>query len=253
MSKLTGRKISCAYYDESAKTVTACSQLLKKHLRYLGELELKELSSIGQVTTPPFDLLVVDGRHVPEDHFFDWLKRLTKKMHSPNHIWTPGLVIANLSFKQASKLFDETVYSNWYFDIVRETLKITNLNTLEISKMVNLERAMLLSSRIDGHIVQGHIDGVGEIIDISTDKDNTEIFIRLEEENSKNCIFKGSIAINGISLTIADIKKNIIKIAIIPHTLNNTTLTYVKIGDLVNIETDMLSKYVEKIMSYKNV
>ncbi len=139
------------------------------------------------------------------------------------------------------------------FDIVRETLKITNLNTLEISKMVNLERAMLLSSRIDGHIVQGHIDGVGEIIDISTDKDNTEIFIRLEEENSKNCIFKGSIAINGISLTIADIKKNIIKIAIIPHTLNNTTLTYVKIGDLVNIETDMLSKYVEKIMSYKNV
>lgn len=139
------------------------------------------------------------------------------------------------------------------FDIVRETLKITNLNTLEISTMVNLERAMLLSSRIDGHIVQGHIDGVGEIIDISKVKDNTEIFIRLEEENSKNCIFKGSIAINGISLTIADIKKNIIKIAIIPHTLNNTTLTYVKIGDLVNIETDMLSKYVEKIMSYKNV
>lgn len=139
------------------------------------------------------------------------------------------------------------------FDIVRETLKITNLNTLEISTMVNLERAMLLSSRIDGHIVQGHIDGVGEIIDISKVKDNTEIFIRLEEENSKNCIFKGSIAINGISLTIADIKKNIIKIAIIPHTLNYTTLTYVKIGDLVNIETDMLSKYVEKIMSYKNV
>ena len=139
------------------------------------------------------------------------------------------------------------------FDIVRETLKITNLNTLEISKMVNLERAMLLSSRIDGHIVQGHIDGVGEIIDISTAKDNTEIFIRLDKENSKNCIYKGSIAINGISLTIADIKKNIIKIAIIPHTLNNTTLSYVKIGDLVNIETDMLSKYVEKIMSYKNV
>ena len=139
------------------------------------------------------------------------------------------------------------------FDIVRETLKITNLNTLEISKMVNLERAMLLSSRIDGHIVQGHIDGVGEIIDISTAKDNTEIFIRLNEKNSKNCIYKGSIAINGISLTIADIKKNIIKIAIIPHTLNNTTLNYVKIGDLVNIETDMLSKYVEKIMSYKNV
>ncbi len=139
------------------------------------------------------------------------------------------------------------------FDIVRETLKITNLNTLEISKMVNLERAMLLSSRIDGHIVQGHIDGVGEIIDISTTKDNTEIFIRLNEKNSKNCIYKGSIAINGISLTIANIKKNIIKIAIIPHTLNNTTLNYVKIGDLVNIETDMLSKYVEKIMSYKNV
>ena len=139
------------------------------------------------------------------------------------------------------------------FDIVRETLKITNLNTLETSKMVNLERAMLLSSRIDGHIVQGHIDGVGEIIDISTHKDNTEIFIRLDKKNSKNCIYKGSIAINGISLTIADIKKNIIKIAIIPHTLNNTTLNYVKIGDLVNIETDMLSKYVEKIMSYKNV
>lgn len=139
------------------------------------------------------------------------------------------------------------------FDAVKETLKITNLKFLEKNSQVNLERALMLSDRIDGHIVQGHIESMGEVIDILTDKDQMELFIKIQESQCRYCIKKGSIAINGISLTISDINKNILKFCIIPHTLKNTTLSTINKGDYVNIETDMLSKYVERIIEYNNV
>ena len=137
---------------------------------------------------------------------------------------------------------------DFVFDVVKETLNVTNLKFLNKDSKVNLERAMLLSSRIDGHIVQGHIETVGEIIDIKIFENQTELYIKIDNKYLKYCVCKGSIAIDGISLTIAEINENIIKIAIIPHTLENTILSASKLGDIVNIETDMLSKYVEKMI-----
>ena len=139
------------------------------------------------------------------------------------------------------------------FDAVKETLEITNLKFLEKNSQVNLERSLMLSDRIDGHIVQGHIESMGNVVDIISSEEQMELFIKIQKREGKYCIKKGSIAINGISLTIADINENVLKFCIIPHTLKNTTLNSMNNGDYVNIETDMLSKYVEKIIEYNDV
>ncbi len=131
-------------------------------------------------------------------------------------------------------------------DISSETFKVTNLNSYKTGDFVNLERAMSANGRFGGHIVSGHIDGLGKFLSVNK---NFELSFELPSEISKYVIKKGSIAINGISLTIAGVEGNKIKLAIIPHTLENTNLKYLKSGDFVNIEVDMLSKYVEKFLS----
>ena len=107
-------------------------------------------------------------------------------------------------------------------DIINETLSKTNLDGLEIGSKVNLERSLQYNQRVGGHLVQGHVDTTGKIIDINTTDEWTEISIELENKFKRYCIYKGSISIDGISLTIANIQKNKIKIALIPHTLENT-------------------------------
>lgn len=134
-------------------------------------------------------------------------------------------------------------------DISLETLKMTTLESLKSGDFVNLERAMSANGRFGGHIVSGHIDGMGKFL--SANKNN-ELKFELPQEISKYVIKKGSIAINGISLTIAEVAGNEITLAIIPHTLENTNLKYLKSGDFVNIEIDMLAKYVEKFLSTVN-
>lgn len=131
-------------------------------------------------------------------------------------------------------------------DISSETFKITTFNSLKSADFVNLERAMPASGRFGGHIVSGHIDGRGKFLFANQ---NSEFKFELPQEISKYVIKKGSITINGISLTIADVEVNEITLAIIPHTLENTNLKYLKSGDFVNIEIDMISKYVEKFLS----
>lgn len=137
-------------------------------------------------------------------------------------------------------------------DISQETLKVTALNELKSGSNVNLERALNLNSRLGGHIVSGHIDTVGKIYSISQEKEFFNISIEFPNEFKKYVIKKGSITINGISLTIAEENENIVTIAIIPHTYNNTVLKDLKIGSNVNIEFDILAKYVEKNLSTKN-
>ena len=117
---------------------------------------------------------------------------------------------------------------------------------------VNLERAVKVSSRLNGHIVQGHIEKVVTIIDKHEKDNQTDLVIEVGDEYLKYCIYKGSITLDGISLTIASIDSNKITVAIIPHTLENTTLKYKQIGDTLNLETDVFAKYVENIISYKN-
>ena len=134
-------------------------------------------------------------------------------------------------------------------DISPETFKVTAFNLLKVGDLVNLERAMPANGRFGGHIVSGHIDGVGKFLDISKYNDFYELKIELDTKESNYVIKKGSITVNGISLTIADIEKNIIKLAIIPHTYENTNLKTLKNGDYVNIEVDMVAKYIEKFLS----
>ena len=134
-------------------------------------------------------------------------------------------------------------------DISPETMKVTALNKLQTGSLVNLERALPSNGRFGGHIVSGHIDGTGRGVNIKNEGNFYTIQFELTPELSKYVVKKGSIAINGISLTVADIKKNIISIAVIPHTFENTNLKTIKSGDDVNIETDIIAKYVEKFLS----
>ena len=134
-------------------------------------------------------------------------------------------------------------------DISQETFNVTSFNNLKSGSFVNLERAMKADGRFGGHIVSGHVDGLAKFIDVRKTGDFYEFKFRLSSEQEKYAIKKGSITINGISLTIADIDKDEIKLAIIPHTFENTNLKFLKIGDFVNIEVDLVAKYIEKFLS----
>jgi len=143
------------------------------------------------------------------------------------------------------------------FTTIKESLSKTNLSVLKLEELVNLESAMTLRSKLDGHIVQGHVDCTGIIKKITALKDSWEYFIEFSSEFRENIIKIGSIAINGVSLTIADIPKEtsrkiLIKVAIIPHTYKNTNFRKFKTGDMVNVEFDMLGKYVNRIFKNKN-
>ena len=137
-------------------------------------------------------------------------------------------------------------------DIVNETLLKTTLGDLKAECRVNLERAMRYNQRVGGHLVQGHVDTTAELIMINKTDQWTEITLEIQSEFIKYCIYKGSIAIDGVSLTIAEIEKNNIKIALIPHTLDLTILSDYQVGDKVNIETDMNAKYIEKLYGKTN-
>lgn len=137
-------------------------------------------------------------------------------------------------------------------NVSEETFKITNFSELKSGDFVNLERALSLSSRLGGHIVTGHIDTVGEIVSIINKNEFYDLSVKFDKNFENYVVKKGSITINGISLTIADINNNSVSVAIIPHTFNNTILKTLKSKDSVNIEFDILAKYVEKNLSTKN-
>jgi len=135
-------------------------------------------------------------------------------------------------------------------DLVPETLDKSNLGDLIEGNYVNLERAMQASDRFGGHILQGHVETLGVILDKQQQEDNAVISVGLDPEWMRFCIPKGSIALDGISLTIAKIEANIVEIALIPHTMENTTLGLKSKSDTLNIETDIIGKYVERLLSF---
>lgn len=139
------------------------------------------------------------------------------------------------------------------FDTMAESLKKTNLGLLNSGSLVNLERAMSAGSRFDGHFVQGHVDTTGTITKINKLEGSWEIFVEFPKSLADSIIYVGSISIDGISLTVAEILKSKkanaqIKVAIIPHTLKVTKLGKAKPGDVVNIEFDMIGKYIKRIL-----
>lgn len=134
-------------------------------------------------------------------------------------------------------------------DLAPETLRRTNLGRLQSGSLVNLERPLLATGRLSGHVVQGHVDGTGEFLSLELlGDDNWWLRVRIPEELDRFVVFKGSICIDGISLTVAAIEDRIVSVTIIPHTYEMTTLRGYNPGDLVNLECDVLAKYVEKML-----
>ena len=127
-------------------------------------------------------------------------------------------------------------------DVSAETLKITK--GFKSGEKVNLERALTPQTRMGGHIVQGHVDGTAKYLGNMT--------FQLSSELDKYVVYKGSITVNGVSLTVSENKNKTFAVAVIPHTLENTNLKFLKPGDLVNIETDILGRYVEKFLYSQN-
>jgi len=138
------------------------------------------------------------------------------------------------------------------FDISPETLRSTNLGELGINDRVNLERALRLSDRLGGHIVTGHVDGVGLIIDKRQEGEYTFYTFEAPQEILRYIVKKGSIAVDGISLTVIGLDSRSFSVAIIPHTFAVTNLGDKGIGDRVNLEVDIIGKYVEKFISHGN-
>lgn len=136
-------------------------------------------------------------------------------------------------------------------DVSPETLRSTNLGELRIGDRVNLERAARLSDRIGGHIVTGHVDGVGIIREKRTLGDSSFYRIEAPKEVLRYVVLKGSIAVDGISLTITDLTESDFGLVIIPHTSTITTMGFKKVGDKVNLEVDILGKYVERVLLYR--
>lgn len=131
---------------------------------------------------------------------------------------------------------------------VKETLDRTNLKYLNISDTINLERSLLVNGRMDGHFVQGHVDATVKCKAVKKLKGSHVFTFIGEEKDSKFIVEKGSIALNGVSLTVADISKNIFSVAIIPYTFEHTNFNNIKAGDEVNVEYDIFGKYVLKYL-----
>ncbi len=129
---------------------------------------------------------------------------------------------------------------------IEETLKKTNLNKLVVGNRVNLERCTKVGDRLDGHIVQGHVDGLAECINVLEKGGSWEFTFSGNQQVEKLTVNKGSISINGVSLTIVETKNNQFSVAIIPYTYNHTNFNEIRIGDKVNIEYDIIGKYVMK-------
>ena len=134
------------------------------------------------------------------------------------------------------------------FDVIPESLSRTNLGALTVGDSVNLERALRLDARLDGHYVQGHVDATGILIDLSPKGQDYRLEVSLPPEIHALCIDKGSLCIDGISLTIAELTSDSAVFWITPHTLGATHLGEAKIGQVVNLEADLLAKYVKKLL-----
>lgn len=137
-------------------------------------------------------------------------------------------------------------------DVMNETLNRSSLGNLRNGSYVNLERAMLANGRFGGHIVSGHIDGTGSIVKIQKDDNAIWYTISASEDLMKYIVEKGSIAIDGISLTVAKVNNKSFSVSIIPHTAEETILSHRSVGDNVNLENDIIGKYVEKLISFED-
>jgi len=179
--------------------------------------------------------------------------RLTVEAHRCGRGLKPGdsvavngccLTVVKLAPRGRHKLVD--------FDLLRETWERTNLQHTRVGSLVNLERPLPVTGRLDGHFVTGHIDGTGRIIRWEKSGADHVLDIAAPKELMRYVVFKGSIAVDGISLTVASVGAKDFRLWIIPHTLAATALRERKVGDAVNLETDILAKYVERMLGERS-
>ncbi|MFM5903866.1 MAG: riboflavin synthase [Microbacteriaceae bacterium] len=145
--------------------------------------------------------------------------------------------------------FDQKTFTA---DIMNETLRLTNLSDLEVGDVVNLERAMNATTRFGGHMVLGHVDGVGEIVSRAPSENWEWVRVRIPEELMKYVVLKGSITIDGVSLTVNEVEGDVIGLSLIPETLRLTTLGAKQPGDRVNIEADVMAKHIERLLEARS-
>jgi riboflavin synthase len=169
-------------------------------------------------------------------------EKIMEDMHEGDSIAVNGVCLTVTSFSQGV----------FHADVMPETLKRSSLGSLGHSSHVNLERAMAANGRFGGHIVSGHIDGTGTVSDIKKDDNAIWYTIKTDKKIMRYVIEKGSIAIDGISLTVADTGRDYFKVSIIPHTLAQTILAEKKKGAIVNLENDCVGKYVEHLLGLKS-
>ena len=165
--------------------------------------------------------------------------RIAKKIRSGDSISVNGCCLT-LASRRGNRLT---------FDLLQETIARTNLKNLHRNDRVNLERALAANERFGGHFVQGHIDCVSPILSFEKEGANFRLELRLPSEFADYVACKGSIAVNGISLTVADVLPERFVVWIIPHTKRHTNLHCAEAGDVVNLEFDILAKYVERMLS----
>jgi riboflavin synthase len=181
---------------------------------------------------------------------------LTKldNLHIGDSIAVNGVCLTIIDYKLLNKknTGDKFVLYQVTVEVSKETLARTNVKNLKINSMINLERALKLNSPLGGHIVLGHIDTTVKIKNIKKEAGNEKNLImtfELPKNLAKYVVEKGSVAIDGISLTVAKVDKEDFSVVLIPHTLKSTTLQYKKVGDSVNFEADVLAKYIENMIS----
>lgn len=189
---------------------------------------------------------------------FGKIIRINRKSDSMKLIISCNKVIqgisigSSISVNGACLTVVEMSKNSFEVELVSETIKRTNIGELKEGSLVNLERSLKISDRLEGHFVLGHVDGVG-IINKKESKENSFIVeIKVNSELTKYIVKKGGVAVDGISLTVVDVLSNSFNVSIIPHTYKNTTLGFKNTGDKVNIEVDILAKYVEKLFNQKN-
>ncbi len=143
--------------------------------------------------------------------------------------------------------------NNWFdVEISAETVSRTNLNSWTIGRAINLERALKVGDELGGHIVSGHVDGLAEVIKIADEGDSTRVTLRAPQELAKFIASKGSVSLNGTSLTVNGVDNTDFDINFIPHTKQNTTWGNVKLGDQINLEIDTLARYVARLGEMTN-
>ncbi|MBO5956940.1 MAG: riboflavin synthase [Bacteroidales bacterium] len=169
--------------------------------------------------------------------------KIMSDMHIGDSIATNGICLTVTTFDSSS----------FTVDVMPETMMMTNFKNLKVNDAVNLERALAANGRLGGHIVSGHIDGIGTIIKKYNDDKAIRMSFSAEPSILELIVKKGSIAIDGISLTVTDVDSASFSVSIIEHTQGETTLTSKKIGDTVNLENDVIGKYVQKMFSTKSV